>query len=77
MPRESLYWSAKDRPSRRSAPAALALPLRWDGHEQAYVHRPSGATLEGLIYAAKKRGHSFSINYPAPRRCTFRIKNRS
>lgn len=50
------------------------LSLRWDGHEQAFVHRPSGAHLEGLIHAAKQHGIGWHIEYPdgrGARRCVF------
>ena len=77
MSRRHLYSVELERPSRRyGEPRPLRLSLRWDGHQQAYVHTPTGATLEGLIYAAKKRGHSYSLEYPAPQRCTFSVQQR-
>ena len=51
MSRRRLYSVELERPSRRyGPPPSLRLALRWDGHEQAYVHKPSGATLEGHIF---------------------------
>ena len=50
------------------------LSLRWDGHEQAFVHRASGAQLDGLIRAAKQHGMGWHIEYPDGRgahRCVF------
>lgn len=76
MTRRHLYSVETARPSRRyGPPQPLRLALRWDGHQQAYVHAPSGATLEGLIYAARKRGHTFSVEYPRDRRCTFSVRS--
>lgn len=68
-----LYPSQIERPSRRFD-RPLRLSLRWNGHEQAFVHQPTGATLEGLIYAAKKQGRRYRVDHTSTRHCTFVVE---
>lgn len=73
MSRNRLYWTTLDRPSRRHEPRPRTLQLRWDDHEQDYVHATSGSSLRGLIRVARSSGQRFSVEYPAPRRATFSV----